>query len=107
MPKVLEEAVKKAVAKQGIEGSEYTIETKIINYEPGNAFTRWLLPCAGATKLATISSVLDKEGTVVATVPVERSIGFGGAFTIGAWKRVLTEVADEIVSVIKKHMNDR
>lgn len=104
LEKAFREALMKAVEKQGIEGSDYTIETKIVTYEPGNAFARWLMPGAGATKLATVSSVLDKEGKVAATIPVERSIGFGGAYTIGAWKSVLTEVADEIVLVIKKQM---
>lgn len=104
LAKDFQEALKKAVAKQGIEGSDYTIETKIINYEPGNAFARWLMPGAGATKLATISSVLDKEGNIAATIPVERSIAFGGGYTIGAWKSVLTEVADEIALVIKKQL---
>lgn len=104
LEKSLQEALVKAVVKQGLEGSDYTIETKILTYKPGNAFARWLMPGAGATKLETLSSILDKDGNVIAKIPVERSIGFGGAFTIGAWETVLTEVADEIVLVISKQM---
>lgn len=104
LEKSLKEALNKAVTKQGLEGNDYTISTKIINYEPGNAFHRWLMPGMGATKLETISTISDKNGNVIATIPVQRNISFGGAFTVGAWETVIAEVADEIILTIKKHL---
>lgn len=51
-----------ALATEGILGSEYTIKTEILEYAPGNALTRWLLPGAGATKLATVSYIYTPGG---------------------------------------------
>ena len=100
----LKNALEKTVESQGIEGDDYRIETEILVYEPGNAFKRWLMPGWGSTKFVTKSLIYDKNNTLIATVPVERSIGFGGAFTIGAWKDVIDEVAKEIIFAIKKAM---
>lgn len=96
--------MEKTVVSQDIEGDDYRIETEILVYEPGNAFKRWLMPDWGSTKFVTKSLIYDKNNTLIATVPVERSIGFGGAFTIGAWKDVIDEVAKEIIFAIKKAM---
>ncbi len=100
----LKSALEVTIRNQGINGDDYRIETDILVYEPGNAFKRWLMPGWGSTKFVTESMIYDKNNTLIATVPVERTIGFGGAFTIGAWKEVINEVAKEIILAIKKAM---
>lgn len=102
LEKSLKEALQEAVAKQGLEGNDYSIVTQIINYKPGNAFARWLMPGMGATELETVSQIVDKNGNVIANVPVQRTISMGGGFTVGAWKSVISEVAEEIILEIKR-----
>ena len=79
---------------------QYSINIDILKYAPGNAFARWLMPGAGATKLSVNAAIIDDEGGAAANIPVERSIAAGGGFTIGAWKYVFDEVAAEIVKII-------
>jgi hypothetical protein len=96
-------ALNKALTKEHLEraDSEYVLVTTIVSYSPGNAFKRWLLPGAGATELKTETAIMDREGTVLATVPVERSIAAGGGYTIGAWMYVFDDVAEATVDVLK------
>lgn len=93
-----------ALASEGVAGSDYVIKTTILQYSPGNAFARWILPGAGATKLVTESEIFTPEGVLVAKIPVNRSIAAGGGYTIGAWKTVFDDVAQEIVKVLKEQL---
>ncbi|MDR3154537.1 MAG: DUF4410 domain-containing protein [Deltaproteobacteria bacterium] len=80
--------------------SQWTIDVEIKEYAPGNAFARWLMPGLGKTKLSVLARIEDPEGNAAARIPVERSIAMGGGFTIGAWKYVFDEVANELVGVL-------
>lgn len=103
----MKNAIDAALMKENLAGDDYTIKTTIIKYDPGNAFKRWLLPGDyGATKLDTITKVY-KDDTLVANIPVERYVGFGGVFTIGKWKAVFNEVAETIVEYLKKAKNKK
>lgn len=82
------------------ESGKYTIDVVILKYAPGNAGLRWLLPGAGATHLSVIATIFDSNKAPQAKIPVERSISAGGGYTIGAWKYVFKEVAEEIVTVL-------
>lgn len=82
------------------EVGKYFIDIAILNYAPGNAGLRWLLPGAGSTKLSVIATIFDENKKAQAKIPVERFIAAGGALTIGAWKYVFQEVAEEIVKVL-------
>lgn len=82
----------------------YVINTRINGYAPGNAFTRWVIPGAGATKLSTESIITTTDNVEVARIPVERSIAAGGGYTINAWKYVFEEVAKETAKVIKTQL---
>lgn len=84
--------------------SKYIIKTKVVEYAPGNAFTRWIIPGAGATKLSTESVVYTVDGVEIARIPVQRSIAAGGGYTIDAWKYVFNDVAQETVKVIKTQL---
>ena len=94
-------ALGNALAKQGLTGAGYSVNVNILAYAPGNAFTRWIIPGAGATLLSVEALIADKKGTQVAKIPVERHISAGGGYTIGAYKYIFEEVAQEIAAVIK------
>ncbi len=74
----------------------YVLDIEILGYAPGSAFGRWLLPGVGATKLR-IQSTLRCAGIDAAHIPVDRSIAAGGAFTIGAWEYIFTDVSERLV----------
>ena len=96
-------ALDSALAKQGLTGAgPYSVNVNILFYAPGNAFVRWLLPGAGSTLLSVEAFIVDEQSVQVAKIPVERHISAGGGFTIGAYKYIFKDVAEEISSVIKK-----
>ena len=100
----MDEALKAELGKAGalrLDGADYVIDTKITNYAPGNAALRWLLPGAGETRLTVESSVINNEGRVVATIPVDRRVPAGGVQTVGAYKYVFEDVAKAIVTVLR------
>ena len=96
-------ALRAELTRQGLAADNglYTINVNILAYVPGNAFARYLLPGAGATKLYVEALILDKNYIEAAKIPVYRHIGVGGAFTIGAHKYVFEDVAKEIATVLK------
>lgn len=95
-----------ALSMEGLAGSnsKYVIKTKITEYAPGNAFTRWVIPGAGATKLSMESTIYTSDNIEIARIPVQRSIAAGGGYTIDAWKYVFGDVAKETVKVIKTQL---
>jgi len=109
LPDTMNASLKNALAQESMTSDQgrLVINTRILAYAPGNAFARWLVPGAGATKLSTESEVCAPDGKVLAKIPVERSIAAGGGYTIGAWKYVFDDVAKEIVIVLKKDMTSR
>src|SRR3990167_2569541 len=63
------------------------LNTRVLDYSPGNAFKRWLMPGWGKTVCAAQVDLIDQaSGSKIGMVAVRRSIGFGGAFTIGAYR---------------------
>lgn len=100
----METALKAELTKAGLYDGDFKINIAITEYEPGNAFKRWILPGFGGTYLKTQSTILNPDGKIVATIPVNRMIAAGGAFTVGAWKECFQEVAEEIVKVLKREM---
>ncbi|MDR2301841.1 MAG: DUF4410 domain-containing protein [Deltaproteobacteria bacterium] len=101
LTQAMAEALEKSLRATGNLGEgQWIINVDITQYAPGNAFARWLLPGAGATVLGVVANIVDQNGVAVARVPIVRSIGFGGAYTVGAWKYVFTEVSEAIVDVL-------
>lgn len=72
---------------------QYIINIDILEYDPGNAAKRYFLPGSGKTKLSIKATVSDENGNIYATVPVERSIGWGILGNPNAWKTVFDEVS--------------
>ncbi len=82
----------------------YVLDLRILEYRPGNAFKRWLLPGYGATLLRVEGELSDpRDGSQVATLEHGRSVAAGGAYTIGAWKSIFGSVAKDIVRDLRSH----
>ncbi|HVN36843.1 MAG TPA: DUF4410 domain-containing protein [Myxococcota bacterium] len=100
---LLRDALEKSLGEAGIlapagaEGEDYRLDLEIVDYEPGNAFKRWLLPGYGATLLRVHGKLVDLHTrAVTARVDHQARVLAGGAFTIGAWKSIFDAVAGDI-----------
>ena len=78
--------------------NESSIDVLITQYTEGNAFGRWLAPGLSKTILTVEASLKDNSGAIVMQSQVTRSVGAGGGYTIGAWKKVFDDVAEELVN---------
>lgn len=87
---------------EGEEGvPQLVITARIVDYEPGNAFKRWLLPGFGSTVLSVEGEVTDPEsGRILGSFDARRTISWGGGYSVGAWKWIFDWVADDIVDDI-------
>ena len=86
----------------GSQPHRFGLDLRIVEYRPGNAFKRWLLPGYGSTVLGVEGILRDAQtGATAATFVHERSVHFGGAYTIGAWSYVFDDVADDIAHGLK------
>jgi hypothetical protein len=82
------------------------LDSKILDFDEGNAFKRWLLPGWGATVL-TIQSDLRKNGQLVGTVDAKRTVSAGGAYTIGAWKTIFDGLAGDVVEDLRSRIPNK
>ncbi len=81
----------------------YAISLRITDYEMGNAFKRWLLPTYGSTVLSVHTDIIDIERNEIITfMEHKQTIAAGGAFSIGAWKYVFKNVAEDIAKDIER-----
>ena len=86
----------------GQQGGHLIINSKIVEYDPGNAFKRWLLPGYGSTVITLHCELKDSAGgKLIGSVDAHRTVSFGGAFTIGAWERIFASVAKDVVSDLR------
>lgn len=74
---------------------------RILGYEKGDAFKRWLMPGWGSTVLTVQCDLLD-SGSKVGNLEAERTVDAGGAYTVGAWEKVFKQVALDVVLVIEE-----
>jgi Domain of unknown function (DUF4410) len=89
------------------QGDHLIITTKVVEYEPGNAFKRWLLPGYGSTVLGLHCELKDSvSGNLVGSADARRTVSFGGAYTIGAWKSVFANTAKDVVGELRKQINN-
>jgi len=75
----------------------------IVDYDPGDAFKRWLMPGYGSTVLAVEFTLRDGDKKV-ATVNARRTLDAGGGYTVGAWKTIFGNVAEDIVSNLRQKL---
>ncbi len=88
------------LAGSGSEASNLMTNCRIVNYEKGDAFKRWLMPGWGATELTIQCDLLD-AGSVVGTINAMRTVTAGGGYTIGAWEKVFAHIASDVAEDIK------
>lgn len=88
--------------KPGEAGDHFVLRLAIRDYRPGDAFKRWVAPGWGSTVLAVEGSLRDAAtDELAATVVHRRSVHWGGAYTIGAWRNVFGWVADDIAADLR------
>ena len=81
----------------------YTLSIAIVEYAPGNAFTRWLAPGLGSTLLHVQGQLVDpRDGAVVGRVDHARSVAFGGGYTIGAWETIFRSMASDVMGDLER-----
>lgn len=80
------------------------LTAEIVEYKKGDAFKRWIMPGWGSTVLIVRGSVNDAENRRVGSVDVKRSVDAGGGYTIGAWKSIFQDVADDIVTKLEEQL---
>lgn len=77
------------------------LKSKLVEYEKGNAFKRWLLPGWGTT-IVNVQAELWKGDQLIGTEQARRTVSAGGAYTIGAWKTIFSSIADDIVDDLRE-----
>jgi len=81
------------------------LKSKLIEYEPGNAFGRWLLPGLGTTVCTVDAEILEKgTGALVGRVQSRQTVSIGGAYSIGADTYICKRVADDLIKEIEKRV---
>jgi len=106
---MLSNSLDKALSDKGLlwDGSPdkkyYDISMRIIEYDMGNAFKRWLLPTYGSTVLSVHTDIIDLEKNEIVTyMEHKQTIAAGGGYTIGAWKYIFNNVAKDIATDIER-----
>ena len=90
---------KKDLLAQGNSDKYLVLDSQILEYEPGNAFKRWMLPGWGATILSVRAVLRDGE-KIAGTAEARRTISIGGGYSIGAWKTIFPDVAEDVAEEI-------
>jgi len=79
------------------------LKSKLIEYEAGSAFGRWLLPGLGTTICTVEAELLDKQtGALIGRLNSRQTVSFGGAYSIGAENYICKRVADDLIADIDK-----
>ena len=77
------------------------VRTRIICYEKGNAFYRWLNMSSGDTVLS-VECDLWEESRIVGSAEATRRIHTGGLYSIGAWSYIFSDVAKDLVADLRR-----
>jgi uncharacterized lipoprotein YajG len=100
---ILRSSLDKALADRDLLWDEslnkryYGISLRIVEYEMGNAFKRWLLPTYGSTVLSVHTDIVDSEtGEIVTYMEHKQTIAAGGLYSVGAWKYIFGYVSKDI-----------
>ena len=83
-------------------GEQLIITSKIVEYKKGNAFKRWLLPGWGSTVLSVYCELKEGDtGNVVGTLEARRTVSIGGGYSIGAWRTIFGDVANDLAADLR------
>lgn len=105
MAKLLQERNLLAASAQP---SSLVFKAKLVEYEPGNAFGRWLLPGVGTTVCTVHAELLDKKtGALAGRMEARQTVSFGGAYSIGADEYICKRAADDLIAEIDKRLGKK
>ena len=110
MRAALEEALAEHnIAWQGDTAADrFVLEVTVDDYEPGNAFARWILPGYGATIIHVSGRLTDiSTGEIAGKLDYERGVYAGGAYSIGAWETIFGTIADDIATQLSNRINNK
>lgn len=108
------ESLTESLEKYGIDyapdKTKYIIDISILGYKEGNAFVRWLTPAGGESKV-TVQATLKRGEKIIGGVESQQTIAWGGGFSIGGWRNVISwsaaEVAEELCRELFVHSPDQ
>jgi hypothetical protein len=111
---LMRKSLDRALAEEGLAWSgdpadrRVRLDLEVLDYEPGNAFKRWLLPGFGSTVLQVSAQLTDtRTGNSVGRFHLKRGVAIGGGYTIGAWRTIFDSVAADIAtSLANRTFND-
>jgi len=101
LEQMLTDALTNALRKEKLlpvdgDGHRLVLTSRIVEYNKGSAFKRWLLPGWGTTVIAIEGDLVDGQ-QVVGSFRAKRTISVGGGYTIGAWRTVFASIARDVV----------
>jgi hypothetical protein len=67
----------------------------ILGYKEGNAFVRWLTPVGGDSRIQ-VQATLEIDGQIIGGVESQKTIAWGGAYSISGWRMVIRWSATEV-----------
>ena len=102
---MFKDALVSALQEQGMSGPgaplDLVTNCRIVSYQKGDAFKRWLMPGVGSTELDVRCVLLD-SGKSVGDIAAKRTVDGGGAYTIGAWEKIFAHVASDVAEDIRE-----
>ncbi len=109
--KALTEGIIAALRDEGLladntyTGNRLLLPCRITEYQPGNAFKRWLMPFYGSTVLDVKCEVHESgSDNAVGVAEARRTVDAGGGYTIGAWKQIFNSLSVDIAKEIRTKM---
>lgn len=111
---LMRKSLDRALAEEGLAWSgdhgdkRVRLDLEVLDYDPGNAFKRWLLPGFGSTVLQVSGRLTDvRTGSSVGNFHHKLRVAFGGAYTIGAWRTIFDNVSTDVArSLANRTFND-
>jgi hypothetical protein len=105
LEQMLTDAFSNALRKEKLlpvdgDGHRLVLTSRIVEYNKGSAFKRWLLPGWGTTVIAIEGDLVDGQ-QVVGSFRARRTISVGGGYTIGAWRTVFASIAEDVVKDLR------
>ena len=81
-----------------------TLNVRIVDYRPGNALVRWLVPGTGRTILAVDGQLIDADGRQVHTFRARRTVNAGDGNTLGHWHKIFGVVAADLTADMTRQL---
>lgn len=101
--KMMKDSITRELGKRDLVYSEYNqkkivFNIKILYYDKGNAFKRWIGMGDGSATLLEIEGDIKDDSKTVGQIQAHKIVDFGGLYTIGKWKSIYDDIAEDIVT---------